>query len=81
MDLIAYLCARQFGTRAYGTIYGWQYSVFVMGYGFSPFLMGLLRDAYGNYGVALMASAGVIAFAGVLAPLLKAEQRLQGDAA
>lgn len=81
VDLIAYLCARQFGTRAYGTIYGWQYSVFVMGYGFSPFLMGLLRDAYGNYGVALMASAGVIAFAGVLAPLLKAEQRLQGDAA
>ena len=79
VDLIAYLCARQFGTRAYGTIYGWQYSVFVMGYGFSPFLMGLMRDASGNYNTALVASAGVIAFAGLLAPLLKNEPKHQAS--
>lgn len=70
VDLIAYLCARQFGTRAYGSIYGWQYSVFVMGYGFSPFFVGLARDHFGNYDLALLASAGAVALAGFAAPLL-----------
>jgi MFS family permease len=73
VDLIAYLCSRQFGTRAYGTIYGWQYSVFVMGYGLSPFFMGLLRDLHGDYNVGLIASAATMALAGLLAPLLKTE--------
>ena len=71
VDLVAYLCSRQFGTRAYGTIYGWQYSVFVMGYGFSPFLVGLSRDYFGNYDPALLASAGAVGLAGFLALLLK----------
>jgi MFS family permease len=77
VDLIAYLCARQFGTRAYGTIYGWQYSVFVMGYGFSPYLVGLARDNFGNYDVALLASAGAVAFAGILAPLLRSKPEFE----
>lgn len=71
VDLIAYLCSRLFGTRAYGTIYGWQYSVFVMGYGFSPFLVGRARDTFGNYDFALLASAGAVALAGLVAPLLR----------
>ncbi len=73
VDLIAYLCSRQFGTRAYGTIYGWQYSVFVMGYGFSPFLVGLARDNFGNYDFALLASAGAVALAGLVAPILRSK--------
>jgi MFS family permease len=73
VDLIAYLCARQFGTRAYGTIYGWIYSVFVMGYGFSPFLMGLARDHFGNYKMALLASAGAVALSGLVALLLRSK--------
>jgi MFS family permease len=76
VDLIAYLCSRQFGTRAYGTIYGWQYSVFVMGYGFSPFLVGLARDHFGNYEFALLASAGAVALAGLVAPMLRSEPQL-----
>ena len=71
VDLIAYLTARQFGTRAYGTIYGFIYSVFVMGYGFSPFFVGLARDHFGNYDLALLASAGSVFLAGLLAPLLR----------
>jgi cyanate permease len=77
VDLIAYLCSRQFGTRAYGKIYGWQYSVFVMGYGFSPFLVGLARDNFGNYDFALLGSAGAVALAGLVAPLLRSKPEFE----
>ncbi len=77
VDLVAYLCSRQFGSRAYGTIYGWQYSVFVMGYGFSPFLVGLSRDHFGNYDMALLASSGAVALAGVLALLLRSRPEFE----
>ncbi|MEY4722099.1 MAG: hypothetical protein RIQ46_1824 [Pseudomonadota bacterium] len=71
VDLIAYLCSRNFGVRSYGAIYGWQYSVFALGYGFSPFLVGLMRDSAGNYDVALLVSAVAILTAGILAPFLR----------
>lgn len=57
IDLLAYLTARHFGQKAYGAIYGWQYSVFALGYGFSPFLVGRVRDATGSYDVAMLGSA------------------------
>jgi MFS family permease len=71
VDLIAYLCSRHFGTRSYGAIYGWQYSVFVLGYGFSPFLVGWMRDELGSYDIALMGSVITIGTAGVLAAFLR----------
>lgn len=71
VDLIAYLCSRYFGVRSYGAIYGWQYSVFVLGYGFSPFLVGLIRDSMGNYDLALLISAIAIVSAGILAPFMR----------
>ena len=71
VDLIAYLCSRHFGTRAYGAIYGWQYSIFVLGYGLSPFLVGLSRDMFGTYDFALLGSMFAVATAGVLAAFLK----------
>ncbi|MCT2557529.1 MFS transporter [Tsuneonella sp. YG55] len=71
VDLIAYLCSRHFGTRAYGAIYGWQYSIFVLGYGLSPFLVGLSRDAFGNYDSALIGSMLAVGTAGLLAIFLK----------
>jgi MFS family permease len=79
VDLIAYLCSRQFGTRSYGKIYGWQYSVFVMGYGFSPFLVGLARDHFGNYNFALLASASAVAIAGLVAPMLRSKPDFQAS--
>ena len=72
VDLIAYLCSRHFGVRSYGAIYGWQYSVFALGYGFSPFFVGLMRDSLGNYDLALLVSAIVICTAGILAPFMRA---------
>lgn len=71
VDLIAYLCSRHFGTRAYGAIYGWQYSIFVLGYGLSPFLVGLSRDMFGTYDFALLGSMFAVAMAGLLALMLK----------
>ncbi len=71
VDLIAYLCSRHFGVRSYGAIYGWQYSVFVLGYGFSPFFVGLMRDSLGNYDLALLVSAIAIVSAGILAPFMR----------
>lgn len=71
VDLIAYLCSRHFGTRAYGAIYGWQYSIFVLGYGLSPYLVGLSRDMFGSYDFALLGSMFAVGAAGFLAALLK----------
>ncbi len=71
VDLIAYLCSRHFGTRAYGAIYGWQYSIFVLGYGLSPYLVGLSRDTFGTYDVALIGSMFAVGLAGMLALILK----------
>ena len=79
VDLIAYLCSRLFGARSFGTIYGWQYSVFTLGYGLSPFLVGRMRDSTSNYDLALLVSAVAIMSAGVLAPFLGGlgERRLE----
>ena len=66
IDLLAYLTALHFGQRQYGAIYGWQYSVFALGYGLSPFALGLLRDAAGNYDLALTVSALLVGCAALL---------------
>ncbi len=71
VDLIAYLCSRHFGVRSYGAIYGWQYSVFVLEYGFSPFVVGLMRDSLGNYDFALLSCVVAICLACILAPLMR----------
>ena len=71
VDLVAYLCSRHFGTRSYGAIYGLVYSVFVLGYGLSPFFVGLARDNLGNYDAALLGSMAAVGTAAVLALFLK----------
>lgn len=66
IDLLAYLTALHFGQRQYGAIYGWQYSVFALGYGLSPFALGLMRDANGDYDLALTLSASLVGGAALL---------------
>lgn len=80
IDLLAYLTARLFGQRNYGAIYGWQYSVFALGYGFSPVLVGRLRDLSGSYDLALMASAALMAVAAVAALILPSKALFGNDA-
>lgn len=65
IDLLAYLTMSYFGARHYGAIYGWQYSVFALGYGVSPYVVGELRDASSSYSLPLLVSGGLILAAAV----------------
>ena len=66
IDLLAYLTAVHFGQRQYGAIYGWQYSVFALGYGLSPFALGTMRDATGDYALSLAISGLLVGLAALL---------------
>lgn len=65
-DLVAYLCARYFGFRAYGRLYGLFYAVVLGGTAVSPLLYGTLRDSLGSYTTVLLISAGTLLVAAVL---------------
>lgn len=67
-DVIAFLAARYFGMRHYGTIYGWLYMPFGIGSAISPILYGWSRDATGSYDT--MLTAAMLMFAGGGALLL-----------
>lgn len=64
-DLIGYFVCRYFGLRSYGQIYGSQYSLFMLGSGFSPMIAGYIYDTQGSYDMALIGAAaclGLVAF-------------------
>ena len=52
-DLLAYMIARYFGRRAYGTIYGCFYTVIAFGGGLGPVVYGRIFDVTGRYDTAL----------------------------
>ena len=60
VDLIGYYTARCFGLAHYGAIYGLQYSIFIMGAGISPILIGHIWDVTGNYDLGLMLAAALM---------------------
>jgi MFS family permease len=70
LDMLAFLTARLFGQRAFGAIYGWCYSIYALGFGVSPFLIGRLRDASGSYDSAMTISMAVLVVAIFSAVLL-----------
>jgi MFS family permease len=70
IDLLAYLTSKYFGQKHYGAVYGWLYSVFALGYGLSPFLVGLSRDRWATYDVALLVSAALVLLSALLATQL-----------
>ncbi|MCP5172344.1 MAG: MFS transporter [Pseudomonadales bacterium] len=65
IDLLAYLTYSYFGRRHYGAIYGWQYSIFALGYGISPYLIGRLYDVSGDYQLPLIFSGCLIVLAAI----------------
>lgn len=69
-DLVSYLVARYFGLRAYGAIYGCQYTAFLLGVAGGPVIAGVLYDVHGNYIAALIAAGGAFAVAAVAATRL-----------
>ena len=74
LDLLAYLASRRFGQKAFGAIYGWLYSIYSLGFGLSPFLIGLSRDGFGDYNVALLGSIGLLVAAVLAAQGLRPAQ-------
>jgi len=64
-DLLAYLIARYFGRRAYGTIYGSFYTVIAFGGGLGPVVYGRVFDATGRYDMALATGVGCLIVGGL----------------
>lgn len=59
-DLLAYLIARYFGRRNYGTIYGTFFTVIAFGGGIGPIVYGRVFDATGRYDMALLSGVGCL---------------------
>jgi len=70
-DIAAYVCARYFGRRHYGKIYGLLYSLYGVGSGIGPLLAGNVVDGTGSYGKALYAGSGLFALAAIIIVTLK----------
>jgi MFS family permease len=60
LDIAGYMCARYYGTRAYGSIYAWQFSMFTTGAILSPILYGFVHDRTDSYGWALLVSGALM---------------------
>jgi predicted MFS family arabinose efflux permease len=56
-DLMAFLVARYFGMKNYGSIYGVLYGFFALGAGIGPVVFGKVFDSTGSYREILLTSA------------------------
>ncbi len=69
VDLIAFLLSRYLGMRAFGEIYGYFFSIFMLGAGLGPFAMGVSYDRTGSYKLMLVCFAFALALASL--PMLR----------
>ena len=60
VDLMAFLVSRYFGLRCFGAIYATMFTLFSLGVGLGPFLMGLSHDKLGSYVPMMMVNIGFI---------------------
>lgn len=58
-DLIAIFISRYFGQRAFGAIYGWILSMFILGAAVGPTILGFGRDAFGGYSGLMIYAASI----------------------
>jgi MFS family permease len=73
VDIVSFLCAREFGVSVYGRAYGVIYSATLVAAGAGPFAFGLLADR-GGYELALFASAGAVLLSAVLFSCIRAHR-------
>lgn len=59
-DLVAYFCARYFGLRSYGFIYGIVYSIFAIAIAVGPIILAYFYGQNGNYNTGLAILAGTL---------------------
>ncbi|NBC36029.1 MFS transporter [Novosphingobium sp. FSY-8] len=78
-DLLAYLIARYFGRRNYGTIYGCFYTVIALGGGLGPVVYGRAFDVTGGYGAVLLGGVGCLILGGLLLLPLGPYPRFGGE--
>jgi len=69
VDLIAFLLSRYLGMRSFGEIYGYFFSIFMLGAGLGPFAMGVSYDRTGSYRLMLLCFATALALASL--PVLR----------
>ena len=69
VDLIAFLLSRYLGMRSFGEIYGYFFSIFMLGAGLGPLAMGVSYDKTGSYKLMLVCFAFALALAGL--PMLR----------
>jgi MFS family permease len=74
-DIAAYFCAKYFGRRHYGKIYGLLYTLYGVGSGVGPFLAGRAMNASGNYTGGLFVGAACFAVSALLIVTLKPPPR------
>jgi MFS family permease len=77
VDLLGFMLSRLFGLRAFGTLYGILFGVFMLANGLGPLIMGRAYAAFGSYHVALLIfEAGL---AGAVASILAIGPALKGN--
>jgi predicted MFS family arabinose efflux permease len=65
-DMGAFLVARYFGPRHFGRIFGLIYGFFALGTGLGAISYGIAFDRMGNYHLALVSSAIMLTFSGIM---------------
>ncbi len=73
IDLFAWFTARRYGLARYGTIYGWIIAMGWLGNASGIVAFGWLHDYAGNYVVAELMGAGLLAIGAVMIALVKTE--------
>lgn len=71
VDLIGYLVSRYFGLKAYGSIYGSLFSIFLIGASTSPLIAGYVFDVTSSYSLVISAAVVALIVAAVLLLTLK----------
>ncbi len=69
-DLLAFLVARYFGMKSYGSIYGALYSCYALGAGVGPVVFGANFDRTQGYGESLHLAAGLFVIPALVMLLL-----------
>lgn len=68
-DLMAFLASRYLGMRSFGEIYGYFFSIFMLGAGVGPLAMGIWYDRARSYDGMLLCFVGALAIASL--PMLR----------
>jgi predicted MFS family arabinose efflux permease len=73
LDFLSFFCARHFGTRHYGQVYGVASVFFNLGIALGGLTFGVLHGAFGQYGPALGLACALLVVASAAFALLGRE--------